>query len=184
MRTLVFVLAALALVGCDRPRAVDAGCTREVTREVSWSGAAPDSITASSSGPSCLQAIVTLAIRNAGGDALWVHAAPYYDMVVGGAPPPDAPVVSGQRMDEFLSAWAEPTLATTDTLPEWREGAESLAESADTFSYDTAFDRPTYEQLRARALPMLCYAAAVEATRCLIVDPQSGAPTMIVAYGP
>jgi len=38
--------------------------------------------------------------------------------------------------------------------------------------------------LRARNLPMICYAAAAEASQCLIVDPASHAPTMMVAYGP
>ena len=37
--------------------------------------------------------------------------------------------------------------------------------------------------LRARNLRMICYAAAVEATQCLVIDPASHAPTMIVAYG-
>jgi len=49
---------------------------------------------------------------------------------------------------------------------------------------NTPFDRETYEMLRARNLAMICYAAAVEASQCLIIDPGSQAPTMIVAYGP
>ncbi|MEZ6022191.1 MAG: hypothetical protein R3C16_01975 [Hyphomonadaceae bacterium] len=36
--------------------------------------------------------------------------------------------------------------------------------------------------LRAGDLPMLCYAAAVEASQCLIIDPLSHAPAMIVAF--
>jgi hypothetical protein len=69
-------------------------------------------------------------------------------------------------------------------LPEWREGVDTLSSSAPTFSYNTPFERNTYEMLRARSLPMICYAAAVEATQCLVIDPASNAPTMIVAYGP
>ena len=49
---------------------------------------------------------------------------------------------------------------TSNTLPEWREGVATLTESATTFAYDTPFDRETYEMLRARNLPMFCYAAA------------------------
>lgn len=185
MRALAILIAALFLASCGQPaEQTDAGCAREITREVAWSGAVPDRITASANGPSCLQAFVTLSIRAANGDALWIHAAPYYDMVAGGAPPPDAPAVSAERMDAFLSSWAEPTLGRSGTLPHWRAGSASLTESADTFAYDTPFDRDAYEQLRARDLPMLCYAAAAEASQCLIIDPLSGAPTMIVAYGP
>lgn len=185
MRILAILVAVSLLVGCNQPPdRAEAGCAREVTREVAWSGAAPDTITTNASGPSCLQAFVTLSIRNANGDGLWVHAAPYYDMVAGGAPPPEAPAVTSEQMDTFLNGWAEPTLTRSNTLPEWRDGVASLTESAETFSYDTPFDRETYEQLRARDLPMLCYAAAAEASQCLIIDPLSGAPAMIVAYGP
>jgi hypothetical protein len=38
--------------------------------------------------------------------------------------------------------------------------------------------------LRTRDLPMLCFASALEAADCLIVDPLSRAPTRIVSYGP
>jgi hypothetical protein len=186
MRVLAtLALVILALTGCDRPQGqAAAGCAHEVSREVAWSGAEPDTITASSSGPTCLQAFVTLSIRNAAGDALWIHAGTYYDMVAGGVPPSDAAAVTSEQMETFLANWAEPTLGRTGALPEWRAAAATLTESASVFAYDTPFDRDTYEQLRARDLPTLCYAAAVEATQCLIIDPLSNAPTMIVAYGP
>ena len=87
-------------------------------------------------------------------------------------------------MDTFLSSWADVTASTTNTLPQWREGVATLTESASTFAYETPFDRETYEMLRARNLRMICYAAAVEGTQCLIIDPASRAPTMMVAYGP
>jgi hypothetical protein len=185
MRTLAFVFAVLTLAACGPPQRTDGtGCARFVSREVTWSGAAPDIITARADGPNCLQTFVTLSIRSAAGEALWIHAGTYYDMVAGGMPPSAAPNVSPEQMDAFLSGWAEPTLGRTSTLPQWRNGAATLTESADIFAYDTPFDRETYEALRARNLPTLCYAAAVEATHCLIVDPLSGAPAMIVAYGP
>jgi hypothetical protein len=150
-----------------------------------WSNeASPDIILASSQGPSCAQAAVTLVARNAGGDPLWAFASTYYDMTMGGVPPEGAPAVSNEQMDEFLAGWANVTTMRSGELPEWREGVGTLTESATTFAYDTPFDREAYEMLRARNLPMICYAAAVEATQCLIVDPASHAPTMMVAYGP
>jgi hypothetical protein len=185
MRVLAVALAALSLTACGQPQnRTDTSCAREVTREVIWSGVAPDIITARAEGPNCVQAFVTLSIRSAAGEALWIHAGTYYDMVAGGAPPMDAPEVSDEQMDAFLASWAKPTLSRTGALPTWGEDAATLAESASVFSYDTPFDRETYEALRARNLPTLCYAAAVEATQCLIVDPLSNAPAMIVAYGP
>ena len=99
-------------------------------------------------------------------------------------PPDGAPPVTAEAMDQFLAGWANVSESRSGELPEWRADAESLSASAQTFSYDTPFDRETYEMLRARNLPMICYAASVEGTQCLIVDPASHAPIMIVAYGP
>jgi hypothetical protein len=135
-------------------------------------------------GPSCAQAVVTFVARNAEGDALWAFASTYYDMTAGGLPPEDAPGVSNEEMDRFLAGWADVSEMRSGELPEWRADAESLSASAQTFSYHTPFDRETYELLRARDLPMICYAAAVEGVQCLIIDPASHAPAMIVAYGP
>ena len=185
MRILILA-AALALSACGQPGTVaDAGCARSATHEVTWSSeSSPDTITTRSDGPSCAQAAVTFVARNANGDPLWAFASTYYDMTMGGIPPEGAPPVSDEQMDTFLAGWANVSLQQSGELPEWREGFDTLSASAQTFSYDTPFDRETYEMLRARNLQMICYAAAVEASQCLIIDPASRAPTMMVAYGP
>jgi len=186
MRSLALAAFALGLAACSQPSApAPAGCARSATHEVTWSQAdAADVITTSSQGPSCSRAVVTFVARNARGDPLWAFASTYYDMTAGGAPPPGAPAVTDAQMDAFLAGWANVTVSTTNTLPEWREGVATLTESATTFAYDTPFTRDVYENLRARNLRMICYAAAVEATQCLIIDPASNAPTKVVAYGP
>jgi hypothetical protein len=188
MRLALVLFAALALSACGQQRETTAaaeGCARSATHNVAWTGAeATDVITASAQGPSCAQAVVTLVVRNAQGDALWAFASTYYDLTAGGVPPDGAPPVSNEQMDEFLTGWANVSESRSSELPEWRADAETLSASAQTFSYDTPFDRETYEMLRARNLPMICYAAAVEGTQCLIIDPPTNAPIMIVAYGP
>jgi hypothetical protein len=178
--------AALALSACGQTGpAADAGCARTATHDVTWSNeSAPDIITTQSAGPSCAQAVVMFVVRNADGDPLWAFASTYYDMRMGGAPPEGAAPVPNEEMDEFLAGWANVSLQRSSELPEWREGFDTLSASAQTFSYDTPFDRETYEMLRARDLQMICYAAAVEASQCLIIDPASHAPIMMVAYGP
>lgn len=185
MRILILA-AALALSACGQTGATaDAGCARSATHEVTWSSeSAPDTITTRSDGPSCAQAVVTFVARNADGDPLWAFASTYYDMTMGGIPPEGAPPVSNEQMDTFLTGWANVTLQRSSELPEWREGFANLSASAQTFSYDTPFDRETYEMLRARNLQMICYAAAVEGSQCLIIDPASHAPIMMAAYGP
>ena len=188
MRILIFA-AALALGACGESPSPETqvmnGCSVTARHDVSWTSAeATDVILTSSQGPSCAQAVVTFVARNAEGDPLWAFASTYYDMTAGGVPPEGAPDVSMEQMRTFLAGWADVTTQRSGELPEWREGVATLTESATTFAYDTPFDRETYEMLRARNLPMICYAAAVEASQCLIVDPASHAPTMIVAYGP
>lgn len=186
MRRYAVAIAALLLSACGQPDTAEtpqAGCPRSATHEVAWTApGTPDVITTTSQGPSCAQAIVTLVARNSVGDPLWVFASTYYDLTTGGIAPEDAPAVTDEQMDTFLASWADVTVSRSGTLPEWR--AEAAALSGPTFAYDTPFERETYEMLRARDLAMICYAAAVEATQCLVVDPASHAPTMIVAYGP
>jgi hypothetical protein len=150
---------------------------------VRWSDPdAADTVTTRSEGPSCAQAAVLLVARNAEGDALWTFASTYYDMTTGGVPPENAPAVSDAQMDAFLNGWANVTAGASGALPEWREGAAGPA--GPTFQYSTSFEREAYEAMRQRNLPMICYAAAAEATQCLVVDPVSRAPSVIVAYGP
>jgi hypothetical protein len=186
MRLSLFLFSALALGACGQQQTASTeGCARVATHNVAWTGAeATDVITTRSDGPSCAQAVVTFVVRNAQGDALWAFASTYYDLTAGGLPPEGAPPVTNQVMDTFLAGWANVSEMRSGELPEWRADAETLSASAQTFSYDTPFDRETYEMLRARNLPMICYAAAVEGSQCLIIDPPTNAPIMIVAYGP
>lgn len=184
---ILLLAAALALSACGEttPTQSADGCSRTAAHEVTWSSeGAADAITTRAEGPSCAQAVVTFTVRSSNGDPLWAFASTYYDMTMGGVPPEGADPVSDEQMDTFLAGWADVSEQRSGELPEWREGFDTLSASAQTFSYDTPFDRETYEMLRARNLKMICYAAAVEASQCLIMDPASHAPIMIVAYGP
>jgi hypothetical protein len=183
MRGFILGIALLALNACGQTEQRSA-CARVATHDVTWSSTTSDTITTSSEGPTCAQAIVTFVIRNSAGDPLWTFSSTYYDLTAGGTPPENAPAVTPEAMDAFLAGWARVSEMRSSELPEWREGAATLTESASTFAYDTPFDRETYEMLRTRNLPLLCYAAAVEGSQCLLIDPLSHAPTMIVAYGP
>lgn len=189
MRSILMSLVALALAGCgdgqDTSSPVADGCGRVVTREATWSNAdAPDTITARAEGPTCAQAAVILTIRNANGDPLWAFADGYFRLTRGDIPLEGLPEVTNEQIDTFLDGWANVSVSRSGELPEWREGAASLSASAQTFSYDTPFDRETYEMLRGRNLAIICYASAPEGTECLIIDPASNEPIRMVAYGP
>lgn len=160
-------------------------CAHSLTHQVRWSSETEsDAITARAEGPSCKQAIVTLEIRNAEGDPLWVFATTHYDMTAGGIPAEGAPAVSAAQMEAFLEGWSRVSEARSGALPAWADGASAPATGENGLTYTTPFDRETYEALRQRNLRELCYAAAVAATQCLVIDPGSNAPTQIVAFGP
>jgi hypothetical protein len=183
LRTLVLA-ASLALTACggEPPRA--GGCAREAQHQFTWSNpSAPDTVTARAEGPTCRQAMVTLAIRDARGNPLWAFAAPYHILKAGDGPLDETfAAVDEAEMDAFLSRWADLSVQNTGELPQWREGEARL--SGETFAYYTELEREAYEMLRGRDLAMACFAAAAESTTCLIVDPLSRAPAMMVAYGP
>lgn len=180
------ILAALTLYACGPGDGADVAqdCARSATHAVSWSRTdARDVITAATQGPTCAQADATLTVATADGATLWTFTAPYYDLAVGG-PAPEAAEISGAEVDAFVRAWADVTISRTSTAPHWRADAATLTESATVFSYATPFDRDAYEALRQRDLTTLCYAAAVETTQCLILDPDTRAATLFVSYGP
>jgi hypothetical protein len=187
MRRMVLSAAALLLCACgQQARTVSAPehCAHSATHQVVWTNPdAPDTISVRSEGPSCLQAVVTLVARNAQGDPLWQFISTYHDMTTGGIASDNAQPVSPEQVDRFLAGWANVTAQTSGRLPEWPEGADTIGSNRG-LSYNTSFSHESYEAMRQRNLRMICYAAAVDATQCLVVDPSSNAPAMIVAYGP
>lgn len=189
MRRMVLGAAALLVCACGQQTqspsslAVE-GCARSRSHQVAWTNPdAPDTIRVSAQGPSCVQAVVTFIARNAHGDPLWTFISTYHDMTTGGVAFENARPVSPEQVDRFLSGWANVTAQTSARLPEWREGGENIGSNGG-LTYTTSFSREAYEAMRQRNLRMICYAAAVDATQCLVVDPSSNAPAMIVAYGP
>jgi hypothetical protein len=171
MRNLALACAMLLLGACGQDGGAPSRCDRAAAHAVTWSAAAPDRVSARAEGPSCAQATVTLTVRNGSGDPLWAFASSYREMVIGGAPPEDSAPVSAEDMDRFLAAWADVSVMGSAALPQWSADAR------------TDFQREQYEALRARDLRTICYAAGVTASQCLVIDPATNAPAMIVATG-
>lgn len=188
MRFKILAAVTLTLVACapaTAPPQTRNGCAREATHAITWTDAsAPDIVTARAEGPSCAQAIVTLTIRDATGDPLLAFADTYDALVSGGPPPEDAPAPTTEQIDAFLANWADVTQMNASALPAWRDDAPSLTASAQGFSYETPFTREAYEMVRERDLPLVCFAAAVEGSQCLVIDPATGEPARLVSYGP
>ena len=188
MRRMILGAAALLLCACGQQSqttttSASSGCEHSATHQVLWTDAERlDTITVRAEGPSCAQATVSFIARNAQGDPLWTFINTYRDMTTGGAATNDMQAVSPEQVGHFLAGWANVTAQTSGQLPEWREGAENVGSNGG-LSYTTSFSREFYEAMRERNSRMICYAAAVAATQCLVIDPSSNSPAMIVAYG-
>lgn len=181
----LLIAAALCLSACGPHNETAAdGCGIEETHDVTWSDAdAPDVVSVRAEGPACDQAVAIFTLRNADGDALWAFASTFNDLTIGGPPPEGAPPVSRASVEEFLASWARVTEMRSGALPEWRADQTHPGAGVESFGYETPFDRETYEMMRQRDVPTICYAVAVAAVQCLIMDPASHAPAVIVHYG-
>ncbi|HYD74157.1 MAG TPA: hypothetical protein VEF55_13545 [Candidatus Binatia bacterium] len=158
MRLLVLCVIA-ALAACEQ-RVVSAGCDVSVTQDLALSGTdAQETITARALGPSCDKAVGLYAIHDAEGHPAWAWAAPL-PRAFG-----DAFVEADEDiMRDFLTDWARPHVATTQTAPEW----DALTPG------QTTLDRLTYDDIRARDLPMLCHASGTGRELCVFWEPAAG----------
>jgi hypothetical protein len=154
---LALLILALAAGACARaaPR-----CDREAAHEIAFTGAEKsETVIARSIGAACNKAIGVYTLLDAEARPLWSWSAPleraYGDVF---------PVGDHEAMDDFLQRWAEPTLARTPAAPEW----ELLAPG------QSALDRTTYEDLRARDLPMLCHYSGAARETCVFWEPAAG----------
>lgn len=153
MRFALIVFIAL-LGACAR----HAGCDMEVTRDVSFSSpTARETVIARAMGPDCDKAVGVYAIHDEEGRPIWSWSAPL--------PRAFGHVFENEAaMREFLHRWAQPRLSTTQSATEWSLLAPG----------QTTFDRLTYEDIRARNLPMLCHYSGTARETCVFWEPAAG----------
>lgn len=154
MRALAIAAAAFMIACTQQPQA---RCEISVSREAAFTAPdARDVITARTFGASCAQAIGVYAVTTADGHPVWAHAVPLArafgeDFA---EPEPDA-------MRAFLERWAEPEIATTADAPDWAQLQPG----------QTTLDRLTYNDIRARTLPMLCHYSGTGRQLCVFWEP-------------
>lgn len=157
MRPAIFLLA-LGLAACAPRGGTD--CTLSFDREIAFTAPdARDVVTVRALGPSCDQTILVYAIASEDGHPLWAWTAP--------APRAFGDALQGadaEMMRAFLERWAAPRIERTSAAPAWplREGAQ------------TTLDRLTYEDIRARDLPMLCHLSGIALETCVFWEPAAG----------
>lgn len=155
----LLALAALAFAAACAPKA-PATCDVTTTREIAFTAeGAADVITTRSIGAACDQAIGLYTIHTADGHPVWAHAAPLERAFGPGFTEPDP-----DAMRAFLERWAEPDITTTAQAPNWTQLAPG----------QTTLDRLTYDDIRARNLPMLCHYSGTGRQLCVFWEPGAG----------
>ncbi len=155
---IALLLLPLALLACGQERI--AGCELTATREISFSSIETDDvITARSFGQACRDAIGLITVTTADGAPAWAWTAPLHrafgDGFIEGEP---------ETMQAFLERWIETDLSSTSAAPEWSQLQEGR----------TTLDALTYEDVRARDLPMLCHFAGTARQACVFWEPAAG----------
>lgn len=131
-----------------------------LTRDLSFTAPeARDTVTVRVFGASCDKAIGLYAIHDAEGYPIWSWTAPlpraFGDVFADG---------DAEHMRSFLERWAQPSLTTTQRATEWPLLAPG----------QTTLDQLTYEDVRARNLPMLCHYSGTARETCVFWEPAAG----------
>ncbi|HYD87957.1 MAG TPA: hypothetical protein VEA80_10810 [Vitreimonas sp.] len=157
---IAFAALLLALAACQRAAETATGCDLSHQQEFTFTDAeAPDTILAQSIGPSCDKAIGLLVVRTAEGYPVWSWSAPLshrFGEVF--------EAEEREHMQSFLEAWVRPEIATTSAAPGW----ETLSPG------QTTLNQLTYEDVRARNLPMLCHFSGTARQTCVFWEPAAG----------
>jgi hypothetical protein len=199
MRSLHLILAAsaLALAACQpkeqqaaggappaaTPADASAGCNVHVEKD--WINQETPlrryTSEASTMGPTCAQAVVTLAIRARDGTPVfsWSGLTSY---LFGLNEAKDAIAMKG-ALNDWIDQGAGPG-DTTDTLPEWEttEGQPKRAEFP--FMPEGWFDKAAWDALRKEKLNMFCFPQGMESSNCAVLRPGAdGQPETMESIG-
>jgi len=151
-------LCVTALAGCEAQQRN--ACDLTVSAEIAFTDAnAADVVTARTYGPDCARTIGVYTIATADGHPVWAWASPM-PRAFGDAFAETEPA----HMEEFLQQWASPEIIRTTAAPEW----DALATG------QTTLDRLTYDDIRARDLPMLCHFIGTGRQACVFWEPAAG----------
>ena len=118
-----------------------------------WAGL---KIEASSTGPNCPQAVITISLRQGNGEALWTHS------------------YIAKQLLNFSQINSSDTKAMAKTLGNWISG-EGFMKTADALKLDGEFpftstegvDAATLAQYRKAKLPLFCFIQGMESGNCL-----------------
>lgn len=152
---LLFAMLTLA-AACAQQNA--GACNVSVDRELAFAGATVN-LRAETQGQNCHQALALYTIRDEAGDLLYAWTTPlqrgFGDVF---AEEPD------EHLQGFLDRWATPAVLTTAAAPAW----------AELETGQSTLDQLTYDDIRARELPMLCHYSGTSREACVFWEPAAG----------
>lgn len=174
MRILFSLIALWTLAACARAddakqdwrtHAIESACTASATQRWTPLSGVYFTIEASTSGPSCDQAVATIVVRYTETQLLYAEAFPAaHVMTLAAARDVNA-------MQAALAEWINPenntTMQTTGALPDWPAGAEAPASGEFPFYVEEGWDREAYMAQRAANVPMFCFVQGMESMACL-----------------
>ncbi|MDP3738371.1 MAG: hypothetical protein Q8R02_13330 [Hyphomonadaceae bacterium] len=153
--------------GAEAAQLAAGGCDARV--EKPWVvGAATHTVEASTTGPSCAQAVVTLAVRGADGTPELAWSSPTQD-IFGLYDAADA-----EAMKTALADWIDQShsmFATASALPAWTDGKEAPGAPNEEFPFhaETWFDRQAWEQMRKDNAPVFAFPQGRESQAVFIL---------------
>ena len=159
VRIALLALGALLLAACEQTDAAGR-CNLEAAQAISFTNTeAPDSVVVQAIGPSCDKAVGLYVVRSNEGYPIWSWSAPLAHRFGDVFAPEDI-----EHTQTFLDTWAQPSVATTSLAPPWE----------DVPAGQTTLDQLTYEDVRARDLPMLCHFSGTARETCVFWEPAAG----------
>lgn len=160
------LILAFVLAACQRPADTAAGCDLAAEQQLTFTNAdAADTLQVQAIGPACDKTVGLLSLRTSEGYPVWSWSAPLSHRFGDVFPAEDT-----EHMRTFLDAWARPVVATTSTAPSWA-----------TLSHgQTTLDQLTYEDVRARDLPMLCHFSGTARQTCVFWEPAAGGAGLLL----
>lgn len=170
MKALVLAaVAAVCVSACtrvddDKHAAAGSGCTAVAATE--WKGF---NVEASTRGPDCARAAVTLVFRASGsGEIARMETHRAMDLTT------LASVSDAAGMETALAGWIDqssPEFASSANLPDWPANADSPTSGEFPFLPAEGTTREGYAALRAQAAPLFCFVQGMESIKCLaLVD--------------
>jgi len=151
----VFILAILLVAsGCARGEAKR--CDVLASSEVNFTATEQsDVVEARALGADCGAAVAVYVVRSREGLPVWAWAAPFHPTFGDSFAPRAQGALSHTEMEAFLERWAAPDVSTTRGAPAWHDAIVS------------PFDEATYEDIRTRGAPMICYLTSVARQTCI-----------------